>query len=1483
MKTLKLLLLLFLVSNLQAQNLASAFVEGDFSFDQAGQFNGKNGFSQSHPEALASHCMWSTDTAIYLFGGSTKDPSQGNALVLSNRLWKYTTSAGWELIKGSTGTVRVTTTSSTPVYNGVSDLLYGSPGVSSAANFPGARAGAAYTSDGNGGFFMYGGYGLGYNGSGKAVGTLEDLWHFDGSNWTCLMDYLSIGRSPVYGTKGQADPANTPGSRAASALWYKDGFLYLFGGAHTVFTSDATIGPNLFSLANMTGKNDLWRFDLSTHQWTWVDGATTAHNLATQNGATYTHPPSTAGASYCIGANGDFYLYGGYEYWFNSSGSDFYSPSETLWKYNVTSGWTLLGGVPNAINSPTMSPGIQAWAPLIEFNGSLYIFPGIYSYNGIQNQSTIQSSIFKWDGSNWQTVKACANEVEPGLAFQNDACLGNAGSGAVVLFKDEIFHYGGVGDRNPIKYSARLSRFNGQNFATVSSLPNNTTSYFDSQTMTASLPGSLYQAATAFDDSTRTLYVYGGDNSENGLFANLWQYKDGQWTWLFGPGSSSTTRAVYGTQGVASSSVTPGARMSAGMWCANGYLWLFGGRGYDTNGSLGRMSDLFRYDLTTGQWTWIKGPKTISGAGSFGTKGQANSTNNPPGISGMKVWKPSSSGNTTYLYGGIANGTNNYHDAVWKFDGANWTWVAGSSSPKAVPVFGTTGSFSASNTPGARLNFALAQAPDGFYVYGGEVCMLRSGASTPVYNNHLWFFDVNLEQWKFLKGSISAVQNTPSYAVSSLNGSSVNPGFVRGASAWFSNGHLYVFGGQVYNGSGLFVSNNLWEWDGSNWAWLSGGQTIPAIQQTSVYSETKHFNFNNSPYPRYYSLAWKDGEVFYLAKGASTSSTSTIVAMDDIWAFETGNIWNGTAWSKGLPNSKTENAQIVSSTAVANDIQINSLLVDADEALNMGTNTLKIAGDLNNYGSLNSTGEIHFNGSGTQSLYGNDLQISDFLIVESGSVLQGNGKIKTNASGASSYGQIVNWGEILGEVEFAYYMPLASGVNNAQYLHIGSIFSGATLSLITSSASGIAQTGNGNAAQNTIWKWDAGTAEWQSPAGSQAFSPGTGYSVYAGNSSYGNFLLASGQAESFKMKGNLENSNSLNVSLNYNDGTNSSALFVNNVPGAIEGWNFVANPFSHSISVESLLDGLDFRSIYVWDGKNNRYASVNVSDPNNISYTNGGSLFIPPGQGFFFQYSEQDWMNSSVLTFNRSQLYANQSPIYLKSAGNSSEGIRLQIRHRDSISVSDDAWLGFRDQASSLFDQKYDAWKIRSHDKELIYIYTKGQEHSISNFDSDSITYVDLGIVAKHGDSLNFQVILKDLRTFNEIGLEDLKLSTDQDLVKNSSYAFVHDTAIEHRLRLHFGRRNLSIKDYQATNPGFSFYNQNARIFLSHLNPESKAARKVKIFNLSGLLVETKDWDTTIEDLEILVNQAAGFYLVQLEEPISKNVETLKVIKTGGQ
>jgi hypothetical protein len=80
-------------------------------------------------------------------------------------------------------------------------------------------------------------------------------------------------------------------------------------------------------------------------------------------------------------------------------------------------------------------------------------------------------------------------------------------------------------------------------------------------------PGPRVSAA-GWVDAAGDLWLFGGSFGLSGPFSamnDLWKYSAGQWTWM--AGSNRTDQSgIYGTQGTAAASNTPGARAEAITW-----------------------------------------------------------------------------------------------------------------------------------------------------------------------------------------------------------------------------------------------------------------------------------------------------------------------------------------------------------------------------------------------------------------------------------------------------------------------------------------------------------------------------------------------------------------------------------------------------------------------------------------------------------------------------------------------------------------------------------------------------------------------------------------------------------------------------------------------------------------------------------------------------------------------------------------------------
>ena len=172
----------------------------------------------------------------------------------------------------------------------------------------------------------------------------------------------------------------------------------------------------------------------------------------------------------------------------------------------------------------------------------------------------------------------------------------------------------------------------------------------------SNVPGAR-ERAVSWIDSQGNLWLFGGDGFDSGgtfdLLNDLWKYDPItlEWTWVSGSNNVHQT-GTYGTKGVADPSNVPGARSGAASWIdSQGKLWLFGGVGYASLGNNWLLNDLWKFDPTTLEWTWVSGNDIGKQAGTYGTKGTADPSNVPGARYSAVSWLDSSG--KLWLFGGF--------------------------------------------------------------------------------------------------------------------------------------------------------------------------------------------------------------------------------------------------------------------------------------------------------------------------------------------------------------------------------------------------------------------------------------------------------------------------------------------------------------------------------------------------------------------------------------------------------------------------------------------------------------------------------------------------------------------------------------------------------------------------------------------------------------------------------------------------------------
>ena len=106
---------------------------------------------------------------------------------------------------------------------------------------------------------------------------------------------------------------------------------------------------------------------------------------------------------------------------------------------------------------------------------------------------------------------------------------------------------------------------------------------------------------------------------------------------------------------------------------------------------------------------------------SYGTKGVPAAANVPGARDGSISWTDSS-GNLWLFGGGDSSGSGYLLNDLWRYDPCTnqWTWMSGADTEGQAPVYGTKGTPSAANVPGARDgSISWTDSSGNLWLFGG--------------------------------------------------------------------------------------------------------------------------------------------------------------------------------------------------------------------------------------------------------------------------------------------------------------------------------------------------------------------------------------------------------------------------------------------------------------------------------------------------------------------------------------------------------------------------------------------------------------------------------------------------------------------------------------------------------------------------------------------------------------------------------------------
>jgi N-acetylneuraminic acid mutarotase len=485
---------------------------------------------------------------------------------------------------------------------------------------------------------------------------------------------------------------------------YVSGLNYTVGGTITGLTAGSVVLANGTATVTVAADTSSWSFPVS-----FTAGSSYSVTVQTQPATEVCEV--TSGAS---GANtgnvGNVTVVCGYGQWNWETGSDAVNAAGVY----GTQGTAAAG------NTPGARYGGNSWT---DASGNFWLFGGV-GY-GAAIATGYLNDLWQYSPTSglWTWVNGVSTNNASGVYGTPDtAAAGNdpgARQGAVTWFdaSGNLWLFGGygydaAGSAGYLNDLWRYSTTTGQwTWISGGNADNANGVYGTVGTAAAgNVPGAR-QSAVTWTDSSGNFWLFGGmgyaASGGTGNLNDLWRYSpsSGQWTWISG-GNGINAAGVYGTEETAAATNIPGARYLASSWIdASGNLWLFGGYGYDGAAVQGKLSDLWQYSPSSGQWTWVSGEDAANFRGVYGTLGIAAATYLPGARQAAGSWVDAS-GNFV-LFGGVGyddTGNVGSLNDLWTYSTSTkeWTWVRGNYAVNTLGVYGTQGTAAPANAPGGR-------------------------------------------------------------------------------------------------------------------------------------------------------------------------------------------------------------------------------------------------------------------------------------------------------------------------------------------------------------------------------------------------------------------------------------------------------------------------------------------------------------------------------------------------------------------------------------------------------------------------------------------------------------------------------------------------------------------------------------------------------------------------------------------------------------
>lgn len=580
------------------------------------------------------------------------------------------------------------------------------------------------------------------------------------------------------------------------------------------------------------GNSSFWVFNLTLKQWKCIQDNDINVNFGVKGVYNSTNTPGKRSQSITfIDNEGNLYLWGG-------TGIDYTTytiPYNDLWKYDVSiQQWAWIGGADNAgnygaigIESDLFFPSARIDVnPILSNDGMLFFYGGYYRYSN-------KFDLWKYNPNN------------------NSWTL-------LFLPSDNMQNIGNIG---------------------VEDINNK--------------PGVLIDYTSWFYNNN--LYIFGGTTESSTCIEcvqkKIWKFNlaTNLWACIKNP---NTIDAIYGTQNISDIDNTPPSleNMSNAI-VLNNEVYFFGGyeKGEGTDEwNKGLHNSLWRYNLITNEWTWLKGKQLTNHPGFFGKKGVERIENMPASRLNSFLWND---GNIIKLFGGsVYNSFMNYSQDFWdyKIETNNFIWKDGLSSAYQHTSHSPHYYYEDLNTPSVynlaipgKLKWGEKGEKLWFFIKNLQPFL----GSTPL--GGMFEYDVTTSTCHKIKEFALNPYNSGIYGQLNVPDILNIPPYRTDACLWENETNLYLLGG---SGNTIYY-NDFWTFDKTtkNWTWINGSKNDETPY--FFYSDIGVANQSNFPKCRRKALTWVDAEGdLWLFSGNNNSFTGGL--LHDFWKFDVSdNVW----------------------------------------------------------------------------------------------------------------------------------------------------------------------------------------------------------------------------------------------------------------------------------------------------------------------------------------------------------------------------------------------------------------------------------------------------------------------------------------------------------------------------------------------------------------------------------------------------------------